>query len=146
MVIGLLGLTGIDVVYACAGLGALCAAVLPTALAKRPLSLPMVFLAAGFLVFLLPLDALPALDPVRHRSLVEHLTEVCVVVALMGAGLAINRPPGRRAWSTTWRLLALAIPLTILLTAAVAGWLVEWPPAVALMIAAAPASSWRPSR
>ncbi len=126
-------LTGIDVVYACAGLGALCAAVLPTALAKRPLSLPMVFLVAGFLVFLLSLDALPALDPVRHRSLVEHLTEVCVVVALMGAGLAINRPPGRRAWSTTWRLLGLAMPLTILFTAAVVG----WPPAVALMVAAA---------
>lgn len=101
MVIWLLGLTGIDVVYACAGLGALCAAVLPTALAKRPLSLPMVFLAAGFMVFLLPLDALPALDPVRHRGVVEHLTEVCVVVALMGAGPAINRPPGWRAWSTT---------------------------------------------
>lgn len=133
----LLGLTGTDVVYACAGLGALCAAVLPTALAKRPLSLPMVFLAAGFLVFLLPLDALPTLDPVRHRSVVEHLTEVCVVIALMGAGLAINRPPGRRAWSTTWRLLGLAMPLTILLTAAVAGWLVGWPPAVALLVAAA---------
>ncbi|MCY0931258.1 cation:proton antiporter [Streptomyces sp. H27-H1] len=130
-------MTGIDVVYACAGLGALCAAVLPTALARRPLSLPMVFLAAGFLVFLLPLDALPDLDPVRNRVLVEHLTEVCIVVALMGAGLAINRPPGLRAWSTTWRLLGLAMPLTILLTAAAASWLVGWPPAVALLVAAA---------
>ncbi|MFD3696847.1 cation:proton antiporter [Streptomyces sp. NPDC058646] len=129
-------MTGIDVVYACVGLGALCAAVLPTALAKRPLSLPMVFLAAGFLVFLLPLDALPDLDPVRHRGVVEHLTEVCVVVALMGAGLAINRPPGLRAWATTWRLLGLAMPLTILLTAAAAGWLLGWPPAVALLVAA----------
>ncbi|MFF1784100.1 hypothetical protein [Streptomyces virginiae] len=82
--------------------------MLPTALAKRPLSLPMVFLAAGFLVFLLPLDALPALDPVRHRSLVEHLTEVCVVVALMGAGLAINsvalRGPARRRGDTRYGL------------------------------------------
>ncbi|MEV6570290.1 cation:proton antiporter [Streptomyces sp. NPDC051577] len=137
MVIDLLSWTGIDVVYACTGLGALCAAVLPTALAKRPLSLPMVFLAAGFLVFLLPLEALPQLDPVRHRSMVEHLTEICVVVALMGAGLAINRPPGRRTWATTWRLLGLAMPLTILVTAAVAGWLVGWPPAVALLVAAA---------
>ncbi|WP_449486301.1 cation:proton antiporter [Streptomyces avidinii] len=132
-----MGLAGIDVVYACAGLGALCAAVLPTALAKRPLSLPMVFLTAGFLVFLIPLEALPDLDPVRHRGFVEHLTEVCVVVALMGAGLAINRPPGLRAWATTWRLLGLAMPLTILLTAAAAGWLLGWPPAVALLIAAA---------
>ncbi|MFD3722876.1 cation:proton antiporter [Streptomyces sp. NPDC058674] len=130
-------MTGIDVVYACVGLGALCAAVLPTALAKRPLSLPMVFLAAGFLVFLLPFDVLPDLDPVRHRGLVEHLTEVCVVIALMGAGLAINRAPGLRAWGTTWRLLGLAMPLTIAVTAAAAGWLLGWPPAVALLVAAA---------
>lgn len=59
----MLGLTGIDVVYACAGLGALCAAVLPTALAKRPLSLLMVFLAAGFLVFLLPSKRSPISTP-----------------------------------------------------------------------------------
>lgn len=73
----------------------------PDRAGEAALSLPMVFLAAGFMVFLLPLDALPALDPVRHRGVVEHLTEVCVVVALMGAGPAINRPPGWRAWSTT---------------------------------------------
>ncbi|WP_443067476.1 hypothetical protein [Streptomyces sp. NBC_01426] len=69
--------------------------------------------------------------------MVEHLTEVCVVVALMGAGLAINRPPGLRAWATTWRLLGLAMPLTILLTAAAAGWPLGWPPAVTLLVAAA---------
>ncbi|WP_443075971.1 cation:proton antiporter [Streptomyces sp. SP18ES09] len=111
--------------------------MLPTALAKRPLSLPMVFLATGFVVFSLPLGALPALDPVRNRGVVEHLTEACVVVALMGAGLAINRPPGRRSWSTTWRLLGLAMPLTIGLTALAAWWVVGWPPAVALLVAAA---------
>ncbi|WP_412126272.1 cation:proton antiporter [Streptomyces subrutilus] len=130
-------LTTTDLLYACAGAGALCAAVLPAALAKRPLSTPMVFLAAGFLVYLLPFDVLPDLDPVRDRQTVEHLTEVCVVVALMGAGLAINRPVGLRTWSTTWRLLGLAMPLTILLTAAAAWWLLDWPPAVALLVAAA---------
>ncbi|QEU82724.1 sodium:proton antiporter [Streptomyces subrutilus] len=130
-------MTTTDLLYACAGAGALCAAVLPAALAKRPLSTPMVFLAAGFLVYLLPFDVLPDLDPVRDRQTVEHLTEVCVVVALMGAGLAINRPVGLRTWSTTWRLLGLAMPLTILLTAAAAWWLLDWPPAVALLVAAA---------
>ncbi|MBT2468979.1 hypothetical protein J7E97_14135 [Streptomyces sp. ISL-66] len=59
-------------------------------------------------MFPLPLDALPTLDPVRHRGVVEHLSEVCFVVALMGAGLAINRPSGLRTWSTTWRLLGWA--------------------------------------
>jgi NhaP-type Na+/H+ or K+/H+ antiporter len=32
----------------------------------------------------------------------------------MGAGLAINRPVGRRLWSSTWRLLAITMPLSML--------------------------------
>ncbi|MFF3751084.1 cation:proton antiporter [Streptomyces sp. NPDC002018] len=128
-------MTTTDVVYACAGAGALLAAVLPRAVARRPLSLPMVFLAFGILVYLLP-ARLPELDPTGDRVLVEHLTEVCVVVALMGAGLAINRPFGWRRWSTTWRLLALTMPLTVLATAFAAWALLDWPPAVALLLGA----------
>ncbi|WP_240670459.1 hypothetical protein [Actinoplanes solisilvae] len=42
----------------------------------------------------------------------EHLTEVDVIVALMGAGLKIDRPLSRRGWASTWRLLAIAMPVT----------------------------------
>ncbi|WP_263164871.1 cation:proton antiporter [Streptomyces sp. SCSIO ZS0520] len=129
-------LSGTGLVYAVLGLGALGAAVLPRIVARRPLSAPMIFLALGFAVFLLPFDLLPDLDPVGSGTTVQHLTEICVVVALMGAGLAINRPFGRRSWSTTWWLLGLAMPLTILATA-LAGWtLLGWAPAVALLVAA----------
>ncbi|MFE9251591.1 cation:proton antiporter [Streptomyces sp. NPDC007088] len=129
-------LAATDLTYACLGLGALCAAVLPRMVARRPLSVPMVFLALGFAVFLLPLDLLPEVDPVATGPAVEHLTEICVIVALMGAGLAINRPFGRRSWSTTWQLLGIAMPLTVLATA-VLGWgLLGLTPAAALLIAA----------
>ena len=43
----------------------------------------------------------------------EHLTEVCVIVALMGAGLAIDRPVSWRGWRSTWRLLLITMPVTI---------------------------------
>ncbi|MFG3099168.1 cation:proton antiporter [Streptomyces sp. NPDC048182] len=128
-------LSGTDLTYVLLGLGALGAAALPALVARRPLSAPMVFLALGFAVFLLPVGLLPELDPVADASAVEHLTEICIVVALMGAGLAINRPFGRRSWSTTWQLLGVAMPLTILATAAV-GWALGWAPAVALLVAA----------
>ncbi|MFJ6698106.1 cation:proton antiporter [Streptomyces sp. NPDC091272] len=124
-----------DAVFASAGAGALLAAVLPRALAGRPVSLPLIFLAGGFLVYLLPLP-LPEIDPVRDRMMTEHLTEIGVIIALMGAGLALNRPVGRRRWSTTWRLLGLTMPLTVLVTALVAWWLLDWPPAAALLLAA----------
>jgi hypothetical protein len=98
-----------DLVYAGLGVGALAAAVLPRVVFSRPFSMPMVFLAAGVAVQLLPLP-LPVIDPVADRLWVEHVTEVCVIVSLMGAGLAINRPPGLRAWAGTWRCWASRCP------------------------------------
>ncbi|MEV7405633.1 cation:proton antiporter [Streptomyces sp. NPDC091267] len=122
-------------VYACLGIGVFLAAVLPRLLFRLPVSVPMVFLAAGTATYLLPLP-LPAVDPVTDRIWVEHLTELCVITSLMGAGLAINRPFGWRQWSTTWRLLGLAMPLTIGATALAAWWLLDWPLSVALLLAA----------
>ncbi|MFD5574419.1 cation:proton antiporter [Streptomyces cadmiisoli] len=124
-----------DVVYVCLGLGALGAAVLPGVVSKRPLSVPMVFLAAGLLIQLLPVEV-PAVDPVRDRLWVEHTTEVCVIVSLMGAGLAIDRPFGWRRWSSTWRLLGITMPLTVVAIALLAWGLLGWPPAAALLLGA----------
>ncbi|MFF9900156.1 cation:proton antiporter [Streptomyces longispororuber] len=123
-----------DVVFVWLGVGALLAAVLPRVVAGRPLSLPVVFLAGGIGVYLLPLP-LPEIDPVEHRLVTEHVTEVCIIIALMGAGLALNRPVGRRLWASTWRLLGITMLLTVLGTALVAWWL-GWPPAAALLLAA----------
>ncbi|OLR93641.1 cation:proton antiporter [Actinokineospora bangkokensis] len=99
--------------YTAAGAATLAAAVLPRALSRIPISMPMVFLGAGALVFGL-VDGLPAPDPVTHADAARRLTELCVIVSLMGAGLALDRPVGRRRWSTTWRLLGLTMPLSML--------------------------------
>ncbi|WP_369214906.1 cation:proton antiporter [Streptomyces flavofungini] len=97
--------------------------------------MPVVFLVSGIGVYLLPLP-LPTVDPVEHRLLTEHVTELCVIIALMGAGLALNRPVGRRLWASTWRLLGVTMLLTVAVTAVVAWWLLDWPPAAALLLAA----------
>lgn len=124
-----------DGVFVWLGAGALLAAVLPRVVAGRPLSLPVVFLVGGIAVYLLPLP-LPTVDPMQHRLLTEHVTEVCVIIALMGAGLALNRPVGPRLWSSTWRLLGITMLLTVVVTALAAWWLLDWPPAAALLLAA----------
>ncbi|AWB87881.1 cation transporter [Mycetocola zhujimingii] len=100
-------------VFAAIGLTTLAAALLPRFLWRLPISTPMVFLAAGIAGFALIPD-LPDPDPLAHTEIALHLTEVCVIVSLMGAGLAINRPVGWKRWSTTWRLLAITMPLSIL--------------------------------
>ena len=91
-----------DVVFAVVGVGALLAALLPRLVSgRRPVSLPLVFLLFGVALGLLP--GLPTLDPLQESGFVEHLTEITVIVALMGAGLGLDRPVGWRGWSNTWR-------------------------------------------
>ncbi|MCX5232560.1 cation:proton antiporter [Streptomyces sp. NPDC006553] len=123
------------ILYATLGLGALAAAVLPRLVRRRPLSMPIVFLAAGALSGLLPLP-LPDMDPVANRVWVEHVTELCVIVSLMGAGLALNRPFGFRAWAGPRRLIGITLPLTVAATAALAWLLLDWPWATALLVGA----------
>ncbi|HEX6351980.1 cation:proton antiporter [Actinophytocola sp.] len=102
----------VAVVYTAAGAATLAAALLPRVLGRAPVSMPMVFLAVGALAFTV-IEPLPAPDPRQHSAVALHLTELCVIVSLMGAGLALNRPVGWRRWSITWRLLGITMTLTI---------------------------------
>ena len=125
-----------DLVFALIGVGALLAGILPRLLERRPLSMPIAFLALGLLVFGLPLG-LPAADPLANPTLTEHLTEVGVIVALMGAGLKIDRPLGWWRWMSTWRLLVIAMPLTIAAVALLGWWWAGLVPATALLLGGA---------
>lgn len=59
-----------------------------------------------------------------------------VIVALMGAGLKLDRPLGWTRWMLAWRLLGIAMPLTIA-SISVLGWAVlGLDPATALLLGA----------
>ncbi len=96
------------------GVGLLIALVawLPLALRRMPLSLPIVCIGIGALVFSLP--SVPFPQPTAYPKLIERVSEFVVLVALMGAGLKIDRIFGLRRWSVTWRLLGITMPLSIL--------------------------------
>lgn len=104
---------GPSIIYTVLGVIVFAAALLPRLLRRVPISMPMVFLSAGVLAFAL-IPYLPTPDPVKYEVVTTHLTEVCVIISLMGAGLALDRPLGWRSWSTTWRLLGIVMPLCIL--------------------------------
>lgn len=95
------------------GLVILLVAWLPLALKRLPLSLAIVCVLLGVVVFSLGgLNFNP--DPRTWDTLGERLTELVVIIALMGAGVKIDRRIGWRRWGSAWRLLGIAMPLTIL--------------------------------
>ncbi|QLD89029.1 cation:proton antiporter [Natronomonas salina] len=104
------------------GIAILGAVFLPRVLSDEPLSLPIIYVISGFLLFTFSPGVSPP-DMVEQSVAVEHLTELVVIIALMGAGLKIDRPFSWRDWSWTWRLLGITMPLTIV-AAAFLGWYV----------------------
>jgi NhaP-type Na+/H+ or K+/H+ antiporter len=124
-----------DLALTLAGIAILGAAVVPRLLAERPLSFPVVYIAAGVAAFALPLG-LPRPDPVADGDTVERLTELVVVISLMGSGLRLDRPVGWRSWQVTWRLLAVAMPITIAGAALLGWWILGLVPATALLLGA----------
>ena len=119
------------------GAGLLIALVawLPLALKRLPLSLPIVCIAIGAVVFLLPAVTLRPL-PLLYPEATERFAELVVIIALMGAGLKLDRVVGWRRWAVTWRLLAITMPLGIAAICALTAVLLGLPWAVALLLAA----------
>jgi NhaP-type Na+/H+ or K+/H+ antiporter len=113
--------------YLVAGLAVLLAALLPSVLSHLAISPPMVLLAAGIGMGLLPVGNEEFFDPLSNHTMIEQVTQFAVLLALMGVGLALDRPLRLRQacdwrrWSATWRLLLAAMPLSI-----VGIWLLGW--------------------
>ncbi|MAT06106.1 MAG: cation transporter [Acidimicrobiaceae bacterium] len=123
------------ILLAVLGLTVLVAAVLPRATERWPVSVPMIIVAIGMVVFALPTD-LDAPRPGLEAPAAERLTEFVVIVSLMGAGLKLRRPPGWRTWATTWRLLGITMPLTVIAIAGLGLTALGLPVATAILLGA----------
>lgn len=117
------------------GLAIMAATVLPRLIGDFPLSLPIILLITGYAAVALPLG-LEAPDPQLNGEITEHITELGVIIALMGAGLKIDRKPNFRKWAVTWRLLGITMVITIALVAWAGWWLAAFVPASAVLLGA----------
>ena len=99
-------------VLAVIGVAVVAAALLRCVLVGAALSAPMLYLLIGMGLFALPVG-LDGPRPGPDDQAAMRLTEIIVIVSLMGAGLKLNRPMSWRAWRSTRRLILVTMPLTI---------------------------------
>jgi NhaP-type Na+/H+ or K+/H+ antiporter len=91
--------------------------------AERAFSAALVYVGVG-VVAAVGIDGLEVdwIDPVEDASIVEHVTELAVIIALFSTGLSLDRRLRWRGWTSVARLLLVVMPLTIAaLTGAAAG-------------------------
>ena len=103
-----------DIFYSVFGLALLALTLQPAIARNRFVNAPLIFVIVGMV---LALTGGPVIDPRAgglSTKVVEHASELIVIISLAGAGLAIDTRFGWRRWQPTIRLLAIAMPLTIL--------------------------------
>ncbi len=126
----------IPILLAIGGL-VLLVAWLPLVIRKAPLSLPIICVLAGMAIFAWTDFSNNAPHPGNMPMMVERAAELIVIISLMGAGLKLKRPLGWKSWGPTWRLLGIAMPLSILAIAVLGYVLLGLGAAAALLLAAA---------
>ena len=128
-----------DVFYLVSGLAFFSLIIIQLQTRLPFIAAPPLYIVIGAVLALSPF-ALPTIDPrLGDMSLlvVEHATELIVIVSLVGAGLAIDKKMGLRSWNVVWRQLAITMPLTILGVIGLAMGLVGLSLASAVLLAAA---------
>ncbi|MCY0146266.1 cation:proton antiporter [Hoeflea sp. G2-23] len=111
------GLNSYHVALAVIGIIVIVARWLPRLISKRePASAPLMILFGAGAALLIP--GLPTLPDPRQVPLPwELVSELTVIVALFGAGMRIDSLRPWKRWKPTFRMLAIAMPLTILAVA-----------------------------
>lgn len=99
------------------------------------ISYPIVFLLLGIVLYLL-VDELPWTSPYRSQTLTMHLTELMVIVAIMGTGLRIDVPFSLKRWNAPFRLISITMILCIGALVALGYWWLGWGLASAVLLGA----------
>ncbi len=117
------------------GLVALGMSYIPMLTRKINISYSIVFLLFGVVIYSV-VKELPWPDPVWQENYVIHLTELVVIVALMGTGLKIDHPFSFRRWKVPFRLVTITMLLSIGIMAVLSFWGLAFDLASAVLLGA----------
>ncbi|HSB93374.1 MAG TPA: cation:proton antiporter, partial [Flavitalea sp.] len=121
------------------GAAALGMAWMPAITEKIQISYSVIYVLFGILIFSL-VPGMPASNPVLNNSVSLHLTEIVVIISLMGTGLKIDERFSFRSWKIPFRLVTITMILSIAALALIAKYFLhfDWPSAILLAAALAP--------
>ena len=117
------------------GIAALGMTWIPTLAEKINISYSIIFLGFGMLLYAL-VDELPWPNPFQMQTETLHLTELVVIVALMGTGLKIDHPFSFRQWQSPFRLVTITMLLSIVSLVGLSAWLLGFDWASAMLLGA----------
>jgi NhaP-type Na+/H+ or K+/H+ antiporter len=117
------------------GLAGLSVAWIPTLLKKINISYAIFYLFLGFIIYKLPFQ-LPWPDPKWNNDLTVRLTELIVIIALMGTGLKIDQPFSFKKWRVPFRLVTITMLLSIGIMAFIGWYWLGFDPASAVLLGA----------
>ncbi|WP_207497155.1 cation:proton antiporter [Aridibaculum aurantiacum] len=94
------------------GMAALLMAWMPAISQKTKVSYSIVYVVTGMILYMI-FTKLPDPDPLLHEDFTVHLTELIVIISLMGTGLKIDEPFAPMTWSVPLRLVSITMVLCI---------------------------------
>ena len=120
-----------------AGLAAFGMAWMPAITKRTGISYSVLYVIAGVILYTLFPAYLPKPDPVLYPSVALHLSELVVIISLMGTGIKIDRRFSFANWSTPLRLVCIAMILCIAAATFLGVQFLHWQIAPALLLASA---------
>lgn len=104
-------------------------------ISRLPLSTAMVYLLVGYGLGPAGLGLI-RLEPVRDAALLEHLTEIAVLISLFNAGFKLQLPLMHRSWRVPVQLATLSMLMTVVLLTLAGRMLLGLTLGLALLLAA----------
>ena len=99
------------------GLATFTMAWMPRFAQKTGISYSVFYVLAGFLLYTFFPEQLPDPLPQNNKLLTLHLTELIVIIALMGTGIKIDRKFSFKNWSAPLKLIGITMILCIVAAA-----------------------------
>ena len=129
-------MNGYILVITIIGIASLGMAWFPSFSKTLRISYAVFYVLFGIVLYAIFINYLPAANPFLFPEVSIHLTELVVIISLMGSGLKIDQPFSFHTWQTPFRLVSVTMVLCIAAVAFLAIWLLHFSVPSAILLGA----------